>query len=380
MRSLTRWLVGPAWLTLVLLAPPRGAPTPAALAQSAWAPEPTYRYAGHYEGEWTAEASPDSTETASGRSSVFEQRAGELRGTVGLDVGCDGAVSGQARGQTRLPIALAAIADGAEGPRVLAATLDLVVEGAFTGAVGSRGAEGPTSAVEAALRGSLRDLPSELETVAVATSLERWYTGAGRLSWGLLEGAPGRLAGSAGASVQLLIPDSADRPPLPLHATGRWIAARVAAALCPWQASVSVSGAVGNEQLQEERLDLTFQITPDGRVEGEGRGQAAIRGGPPGGCVYSGGGPFAVVVGGEVRDGRLYLRLEDFEQPQLLLTTTCADGRFVGPQAPLSTRFGPIEVPAVAGAQAHLTLPPTVPDARGTLDVVVTPALGAAPP
>src|SRR3954469_7207270 len=73
-------------------------PLPAA-AQATLAAEPTYRYAGRYEGEWQGEAALD----AAAGGMVLEQRAGALRGTLMLDVGCDGAVSGQAQGQTVAP-------------------------------------------------------------------------------------------------------------------------------------------------------------------------------------------------------------------------------------------------------------------------------------
>ena len=73
-----------------------------------------------------------------------------------------------------------------------------------------------------------------------------------------------------------------------------------------------------------------------------------------------------MLISGEALDGRFRLRLEDFEQPQLLVATTCANGRFVAPQAPLTPRFGPIELPEQVGAQTQLTLPPTAPDIRGT--------------
>lgn len=363
----------------MLLAMQLTLPSSSTAAQSPWSAEPTYRYAGRYEGEWTAQIWLGSSEATTGERAVFEQRAGELRGTLALDVGCDGAIAGEIQGQTRSPAAVAAIASGAEGPRVLSATLDVVAEGSFSGALTGRGAGGAVSRAEAALDGALRDLPSELETTAVPAGVQRWYTGAGTMRLALLEGEPGRLAGSAEASLELVGPLGVEEPALTLSGEGRWVAARVAVALCPWQATVLVSGAFGNEQLHDERLEIAFRATPDGRIEGEGRGQAIIHGGPPGGCEYSGGGPFAVQVVGEARDGRFRLRLEDYEQPQLLLVTTCADGRFVGPQAPLSTAFGWIELPATVGAQARLALP-TVPDAQGVLDVTVRPAVGGTPP
>jgi hypothetical protein len=380
MRPLTRTLLCLGALVLGLSTGPAHPSPPTTLAQPGWAAEPTYRFAGHYEGDWTADLTLDPSAPPGGWQTVLEQRGGELRGTVALDVACDGAVSGQAQGQSQTPTAFAAIADGPGGPRVLSATLDLGAEGGFTGSLAGHAADGAASRVQAALAGALRDLPSDLETAAAPLAVERYYTGAGTIGWDLQEGTPARLAGSLAANFALAAPDGAGEAPPALRAAGRWVAARTAVALCPWQATVAVSGAVANEQLHDERLQLTFAATPDGRIEGTGRGQATIRGGPPGGCTYSGGGPIAALVGGEARDGRFRLRLEDFDQPQLLVTTTCATGRFVGPQAPLSTRFGTIELPELVGAQAHLTLPPTVPDAWGTLDVTIAPVVGGTPP
>jgi hypothetical protein len=379
MRPLTRWLSALGLSAVLLLATTFPLPHSRVTAQSAWSADPAYLFAGRYEGEWTAQVGPTASVPGAGGGAMFEQRAGELRGTLALDVGCDGTVAGDVRGQTSSPAAFAALVDGAEGPRVLSASLDVVAEGALSGALNARGATGAANRAEASLDGVLRDLPSELETSAVPVGVQRFYSGAGAMRLALLEGAPGRLAGSAQASLDLISPSGSGEPALALSLDGRWVTTRVAVALCPWQATVVASGAFGNEELHDERLELTFRATPDGRVEGEGRGQALIRGGPPGGCEYSGGGPFAVQVVGEARDGRFRLRLEDDEQPQLLVVTTCADGRFVGPQAALSTAFGWIELPAAVGAQAHLGLP-TVPDAQGVLDVTIRPAVGDAAP
>jgi hypothetical protein len=375
-----RRAVLPVLLLLSLIPISRLNPPTPAVAQAPWAAEPTYRFAGHYEGEWSTDVAPEPAEAATGSRTVFDQQPGDLRGRLAVDVACDGTVSGQAQAQTQTPIALAAIVDGPEGPRVLSASLDVVAATSFTGTLARRAADGPSSTVDAALAGVVRDLPTDVESAAVPTRLERYYTGGGSLAWGLLEGIPGRLAGAVTTTLDLTSPTSADEPPLTVKGTGRWVVARVAAALCPWQATVSVSGAVANEQLHDERSELTFSATPDGRLEGAGRGQATIRGGPAGGCTYSGGGPFAVLVAGEAADGRFRLRLEDFEQAQLLVTTTCPTGRYVAPLAPLTPHFGPIELPEQVGAQVQLTLPSTVPDARGTLDVTISPVVGAAPP
>ncbi|HZS00983.1 MAG TPA: hypothetical protein VFE37_19850 [Chloroflexota bacterium] len=369
-----------AFLVFTSLALATGLPPHPASGQAALAPEPTYRYAGHYEGPWTAQVSLDEADSGTVGPALFDQRAGALQGTITLDVGCDGSVSGQAHGQTSQPAALAALADGPAGPRVLTAALDLVADGAVSGTLSSRSAAGDLTSLQAALAGALRDLPAELETVAAPESVERAYLGAGTLRLEIQDGAPGRLAGRAAASLRLSTPTVGDQPPAGVTLSGPWVASRTAVALCPWQGSVTVSGAIAIQQLHDERLDVTFHVTPDGRIEGDGRGVAALRGGPPGGCVYSGGGPFAVLVDGEAHDGRFYLHLEDFDQPQLVLTTSCATGRFDAPQTPLSTRFGRIELPEEVGAHAQLTLPPTLPDTRGMLDITITPIDGAAPP
>jgi hypothetical protein len=379
MRALIQFLLTVAAVAVVPFAGSQVGITSSARAQSAWAAEPTYRFAGRYEGEWTADVWLEEHEPRTSLGALFEQRAGQMAGAVTLDVGCDGTVAGQAHAQTRAPAAFAATVDGEEGPRVLSATLDLVVDGALEGGLASRAVAGPTGA-EAALGGTLRDVPGDLESAAEALGAQRWFAGSGSSRWALAEGQPGRLAGSADGSVDLLIPDGSREGRMGLRVTGRWVAARTAIALCPWRAAVIVRGAFGNEQLHDEQVEVIFRPTGDGRLEGEGRGQATIRGGRPGGCEYSGGGPFAVHVVGEARDGVFRLRLEDYEQSQLLLTTTCASGRFVGPQVALSTLFGVVELPEALGGRAHVDLPPTVADARGALDVTIDPVAGGAVP
>jgi hypothetical protein len=348
-------------------------------SQAAWAAEPTYRFAGRYEGEWTADVWLDELEPSVPAETVFEQRAGQAAGSVVVDVACDGVVTGQAHGQTRTSAAFASVTAGDQVPRVLSATLDVVLDGALQGGLASRAAGGP-AAGEASLEGSLRDVPGDLESVAAPVGVQRWYTGAGVSRWALAEGQPGRIAGSLEMTLQLAAPEGMSAQRVGVGVAGRWVAARTALALCPWRAAVVVRGAFANEQLHDEQVEVVFWPTADGRLEGDGRGQALIRGGPPGGCEYSGGGPFAVHVVGEARDGRFRLRLEDYEQAQLLVTTTCPSGRFVGPQAALSALFGFVELPEVVGARAHVDLPATVADVRGTLDVTIEPVAGGGVP
>jgi hypothetical protein len=263
---------------------------------------------------------------------------------------------------------------------VLVATLDVVSEGGFDGSLGGRRGEGHGGRVDAALDGALRDLPSDLETAAASTDIQRNYSGPADDQWTLQGGEPGRLAGAVEGAGELSVPTGAFEPRFLLRSRGQWSATRVAQTLCPWRGSVVVSGAFGNQETHEEQLELTFRPTGDGQLEGDGVGEATIRGGPPGGCDYSGGGPFAVQVLGEERAGLFRLRLEDYEQPQLVITTTCAGGRFTAPQPTLSTLFGTIELPQAVGARAHVTLPDSLPDARGTLDVSISPLMGADPP
>ncbi|HLH27067.1 MAG TPA: hypothetical protein VK066_31495 [Chloroflexota bacterium] len=378
MRPLTRWPFALVALVVLLL---RGAlsPPPPAPAQTAWAAEPTYRYAGHYEGDWSAALEVESSETTDA-GAVFEQQAGELRGTVALDVACDGSVSGQAAGQSATAPAFAALATGDQGPRVLSARLDVVIESPFAGTLASRAAEGTASKVDLAVDGALRDLPVEVESVAAPVPFQRWYSGAGAVRLALQEGAPGRLAGDLDGRLDLGAGSGQYDPSLRPRLRGRWVAGRAAVALCPWRGDVVVSGAFGDEQLQSERLELTFQPTGDGQLEGEGRGEAAISGGTPGGCEYAGGGSFAVLVSGEAQQGRFRLRLDDGGQPQLLLTTSCPGGRYVSAQTLLTPLFGALELPESPGASAHLDLPPTQPDIGGSLDISIAPVDGAAPP
>src|SRR5437879_1194534 len=119
MRRLNRSYSCSALLTAGLLL--SLAPATPSTAQSPWAAEPTYRFAGRYAGVWTAEVALDPVDAGAAWPAILEQRVGEVRGTVAIDVGCDGVLSGQAQGQTRPPLAFASIADGAEGPRVLSA-------------------------------------------------------------------------------------------------------------------------------------------------------------------------------------------------------------------------------------------------------------------
>jgi hypothetical protein len=360
---------------LMLLA--AAAPT---AAQSGWSSEPTFRWAGRYEAEWTAEAVELAAPRPPSGSRIVQRRPGVLRGAMTLDIGCDGAISGEARAQTQSPPWYQAWVDGPEGARSLEAILDLVGQASLAGTLGGRVAASQTSALDVALTGSLTASPTEEEPAPPPAPLQAWYASNPSGRWTILAGEPGYLSGAWDGAVALSLPADAYQPGLQIEAQGAWRARRVAVALCPWRGIARATGTLGNEQRHDEIAEFTFRPTGDGRLVGEGTAQAQVTGGTAGGCTYSGGGPFAVRVSGEQRDGRFRLRLDDDEHPQLLVTTVCGGNTHVGPQPALVTAFDWLEVSERAGTGAALDATRAASPLRGTLEVTLEPASGASPP
>jgi hypothetical protein len=369
------------WLTLLLGVWLVAIRVGAAQSQGAWSSEPTFHFAGRYEGEWRTE--PLELTFAGGNAAagvVTERRGGALQGTLSLDVGCDGSLSGHARGQTAAAPTFRAIIPGPDGARVLAASLDLVADGELAGSLSARRAASRRGMVEAALVGELGGLGDEGEEPAPPQPVQRWYVGETASDWELASAVPGAIAGTWRGAANLAIAGGPYDPAAGIESQGTWQARRVAVALCPWRGTARASGAFINEQRHEETVQLELWPTGDGRVVGEGIGRAEVFGGTPGGCEYSGGGPFSVRVVGEHRDGRFRLRLEDDEHPQLVVTTTCGSMRHAAPHAALATHFEWLELLEAPGAAARLESPRGGGPLRGTLEVVIQPASGAAPP
>ncbi|HWP28410.1 MAG TPA: hypothetical protein VFB73_02555 [Chloroflexota bacterium] len=351
--------------------------------QAAWAAEPTYRFAGRYAGEWVAE--PLSLTPAGDPAEAvqaFQSQAGQLRGMLTLDLDCDGRLRGEARAQTSDDPRFAAIFSGSDSTMGMQAALDLVAQATLSGSLAAREAASEAALVEATLEGTLVSLEPVAEEAPPPEPafFQRWYAASPASHWEIRAGAPGQLRGTWTGAADLAIPAGAQQPGLVLRTRGEWTATRTAVALCPWRGTATATGTFAGVQQYHETVEFRFWPTGDGHLTGSGTGVATVTGGPAGGCQYTGGGPFAVRVVGEQAGGRFRFRLEDGEQSQLVVTTTCPHGRFSAPQPALSTAFGPIEVPEVAGAQARLEAPQRPGPLQGTLEVTVEPAAGAAPP
>lgn len=352
-----------------------------AAAQGTWSSEPTFHFAGRYEGEWSADPLELTFPGGSQPPTVVaERRPGALRGTLTLDVGCDGGLSGHARGQTTAGPSFRAILAGPDGVRMLGAAVDLVVDGELAGSLGGRRVGSQLGAVEAALVGELTALGSESEEPVPPQPVQRWYAGAAVGEWELASAEPGALSGTWRGAANLDIAGAPYEPPARVESQGGWHARRVAVALCPWRGTGRARGAFANQQRHEETIQLELWPTGDGRIIGEGSGLAQVSGGAAGGCEYSGGGGFTVRVVGDHRDGRFRLRLEDDEHPQLLVTTTCAGSQHVAPHAALATHFDWLELAVAPGATARIEAPRGPVAVQGSLEVVIQPASGAAPP
>jgi hypothetical protein len=347
-------------------------------AEEGLAPEPTYRYAGRYEGEWQAPVDVMVLESAAPFGQGVHPRVGALGGHLTLAVGCDGTLTGEVRGETRRPLHLSAVVERDGAPRFLDGTLALGVHAVLHGTLTERRGLVDSGLVEAALAGATRDLPHDLETAETPQPLQAWFADDASGTWTIAQGAPGELAGEWTGARSLALVLGPEGPTLGVQPGGRWRATRTAVALCPWRGMARAVGSLGEAQRQEELLEFRFWPTGDGAVVGEGMGEARLSGGPPGRCGYSGGGPFAVRVTGQERAGRFRLRFEDDDHPQVWLVTTCPTSRHVTVQPALTARFGPVELPAVAGATAEAT--PLAPPAHGTLEVTIAPESGAAPP
>jgi hypothetical protein len=352
-------------------------PGPSPRAQAAWAAEPTYRYAGSYRGEWVSDAYDVSVvgPPASGIL-LFSGRPGHLRGTVDVEVGCDGGVRLGADGQTDVAPTFSALASTREGLRLVDARLDQVARAALVGRLAARVAEAGQGQVEVALE-QVVTTPATGATAGAVVAERRWYDGVGSPRWQLLAGEPGRLRGTWEGGADLTLPGESPQPTVRLGARGSWTADRHAVEWCAWRGSASARGTLVEGQTHEETVDFTFRPTGDGQVVGEGSGRATVSGGVAGGCEYSGGGVFAVRVVGSYQPGRFRVQFADDDQPQLLVTTTCPSGRYVAPQGLLATSFSALEVDERPGATGRAA---TEGAARGVLELSIGPLGEAAPP
>jgi hypothetical protein len=347
-----------------------------------------HRFAGRYVGEWHTEAL-QLAEGSPGAPTVlaFSTQPGQMRGELVLELECDGSLSGRARGQTERPLPFtAAVQDGGRIADVLGA-LDLVAEVDLGGGLVGRRADVRHSQLDAAMEGRATERPEpapsppeEEPTPSAPVPFQRWFVAEPASRWDFSTAQPGALAGSWQGSLDLRVSAAGFQPGLAVRSHGRWAVARVAERLCPWQGTVAVEGAFLNEQRHRETLQLMVWPTPDGRLTGTAAGQAEVSGGPPSGCHYSGGGAFTLRVVGERSQGRFRLRLEDDEQPQLLVVATCPSGRYVAPHRPLAALFPPLEVAETPGAQAAAEATPAPGGGRGSLQLTIQPVAGAAPP
>ncbi|MBX5492082.1 MAG: hypothetical protein IRZ14_13095 [Chloroflexi bacterium] len=354
-------------------------------AQDLLAPVPTYQYAGRYEGEWSAELLavvllPDSTPAAVPPASA----PARLQGRLVVDVACDGTLTGQAQGQTDPGPALSVQWANAETHYTAEAVVDLVGTLTWQGALADR-AWTASGRVDGALDGTLLARTQEGEGGEASASpvgLQQWYAAEVAPRWTLARGAPGDLAGTWAAALDLPFTVGPDAPPLAVRSAGAWRVQRVAVALCPWRGTLAVRGSLPPVARQEETLELTFWPTGDGGVVGEGRGLATVSGGVPGGCQYTGGGPLAVRVVGEERAGNFTLRFQDDDHPQLLLAASCPSGHSTLPHPALSPRLGPLTLPAESGATLNARLPIETgePAGEASVELHIAPATGATPP
>ncbi len=346
-------------------------------AQSGWASEPTYRYAGAYHGEWVSTSSEVALASEAGSGIVlFTSRPASVRGIVDLEVACDGTVRLEARGHTDSTPTYAALVSTALGLRLVDGRLDLAARATLAGRLSARRAEDGSGYVEAALEEAVSAPATAAGTGGVSLG-RRWHAADSRPRWQLLAGEPGRLQGTWDSAADLAIPGAAGEPALRLGARGSWSATRHSTESCPWRGQATARGAVVEGQMHEESVEFVFRLTADGRLEGEGSGRARVYGGVPGGCEFSGGGMFSVRVGGEYRAGRFRVQLTDDEQPQLLVTTTCPSGQYVAPQTALATAFGTVELAEAPGARGQSTAGGT---ASGVLEVGIEPLGELAPP
>jgi hypothetical protein len=367
------------WSVALLVALALAAPADA--AQDLLAPVPTFLYAGRYEGEWRAERLAVVLPAGDSPVAVPANAApAQLQGRLVLDIACDGALTAEAQGQTFPGPGLAVQWAGAEADYAAAGVLDLVAAASWQGALADRGWSA-AGRVDAALDGTLLARPREGdEPIALPAPLRRWYAADVASRWTLARGAPGELVGTWAAALDLGFSLAPDAPPLAVRSAGGWRVQRVAVALCPWRGTLRVHGSLPPVARQEEVLELTFWPTGDGGVVGEGRGEATLGGGAPGGCQYAGGGPLAVRVVGEQRAGRFTLRLADDDQPQLVLAAACPSGRSALPHPALAPRLGPLTVGAEPGAVLQTRLPAGAGGPEASVELRVAPAAGAAPP
>src|SRR5438094_8685679 len=123
-------------------------PAASAGGQAAFPPEPTYRFAGRFEGEWTSEALQFAQAPGTDTDPLVVAEPGRLRGRMTVDVGCDGTLTGRARGQTEAQPRFTATYFSPAGQRVTRAALDVVAEMALDGRLAAGSALGQPARVD----------------------------------------------------------------------------------------------------------------------------------------------------------------------------------------------------------------------------------------
>ncbi len=369
-----RCLVAALWLALALatsLLPPMTG------AQGGWAREPTYRYAGTYHGEWVSDSLSVALASEPGSGILlFTAKPGHLRGPLEIVVGCDGAVRIDAQAQSDSASTYTALVSAAGSLRLVDGRLNLIARATLAGRLTTHAADEGSGHVDLAADEAVT-VPATGASPGGVSVAQRWQAADSALRWQLLAGEPGRLQGTWDNAGDVALPAGPGQPALRLSARGSWTAARDVAERCPWRGHATARGAVVEGQMHEETLEFVFRTTADGHLEGEGTGHASVYGGTPGGCQYTGGGAFAVRVGGEYRGGQFRVQLTDDDQPQLLVTTTCPSGQYVAPQGLLATAFGTVELAEAPGAHGEATVSG---DSSGVLDVGIEPVGELAPP